>query len=254
MSATRYDDIGVLYSRHRRADPRIADLVASAIGHAQSIVDVGAGTGSYEPENRKVVAVEPSEVMIRQRSRESGPIVRAVAEALPFSDKSFDAAMTILSVQHWSDPRRGLAELCRVAHRRVVLTFEPAIHNGFWLFAEYLPKVQILLGQRSTPSVDEVAELIDASVVEVVPIPHDCIDGFGLAYWRRPHAYLDPEIGACISALAMLEPADLQAGFLSLQEDLRTGAWEERHGGLLTREAIDGGFRIVIGGPDPAIT
>ncbi len=254
MSATRYDDIGVLYSRHRRADPRIAELVASAIGHAQSIVDVGAGTGSYEPENRKVVAVEPSDVMIRQRSRQSSPIVRAVAEALPFSDKSFDAAMTILSVQHWSDPRRGLAELCRVAHRRVVLTYEPAIHHGFWLFAEYLPKVQTLLGQQSTPSVDEVAELIDASAVEVVPIPHDCIDGFGWAYWRRPHAYLDPEIRACISALAMLEPADLEAGLLSLQEDLSTGAWEERHRDLLTREAIDGGFRIVIGGTDPAIT
>jgi ubiquinone/menaquinone biosynthesis C-methylase UbiE len=253
MTATRYDDIGVLYSRHRRADPRIADLVTLAIGHAQSIVDVGAGTGSYEPKNRKVVAVEPSEVMIRQRSRESAPILRAVAEALPFSDKSFDAAMTILSVHHWSDPRRGLAELCRVAHRRVVLTFEPAIHNRFWLFAEYLPKLQMLLDGQSTPSVEEVAELIDASVVEVVPIPHDCTDGFGWAYWRRPHAYLDPEIRACISALAMLEPADLQAGLLSLQEDLRTGAWKERHGDLLSREAIDGGFRIVIGGPDPAI-
>jgi SAM-dependent methyltransferase len=252
MTAARYDDIGVLYSRHRRADPRIADLVTAAIGNAQSIVDVGAGTGSYEPQGRDVVAVEPSEVMVRQRSRQSGPIVRAVAEALPFLDNSFDAAMTVLSIQHWTDPRRGLAELCRVAPRRVVLTFEPAVQKGFWLFAEYLPGVQVLLDQQPTPSVDEVAELIDASAVVVVPIPYDCADGFGWAYWRRPQAYLNPEVRACISALAMLEPADLQTGLLRLQEDLRTGAWEERHRDLLAGDEIDGGFRIVIGGPDPA--
>ncbi|HEX6475895.1 MAG TPA: class I SAM-dependent methyltransferase, partial [Acidimicrobiales bacterium] len=173
----RYDDIGRSYVRHRRPDPRIARQIDAALGDAARVVDVGAGAGSYEPLDRQVVAVDPSPVMIAQRSRGAGPVVRGVAEALPFADDSFDASLAILSLHHWSDKSHGLAELGRVARRRVVLCFDPALEHSFWLVRDYLPEIAALdYGPELSP--EQVADTLDADRVEVVPVPWDCRDGF----------------------------------------------------------------------------
>jgi SAM-dependent methyltransferase len=243
----RYDRIGRLYARYRRPDPRIAGQIEAALGDADRVVDVGAGAGSYESPSRQVVAVEPSGVMIAQRPASAAPAIRAVADRLPLPDRSFGAAAAILTVHHWPDPRVGLAELCRVAPRRVVLTFDPAVHNRLWLLEEYVYGAAQLEESRAL-SVDLVAEAIGAHTVDVVPVAHDCVDGFGWAYWRRPQMYLDPEARSCISMLAQLSPGDLEPGLARLAADLRTGAWARRHADLLERHAIDGGYRLVIAG------
>ena len=240
-----YDRIGTRYRRHRRPDPRIAAQVLAALGDASTVLNVGAGTGSYEPRDRRVVAVEPSMIMIRQRPADGAPVVQACAESLPFPKGSFDALQSILSVHHWADRAAGLAECIRIAPRRVLLMFEPAIHNAFWLLDEYLPAAATLEAARA-PTVAEVAHTLDAHRVEVVPVPHDCIDGFGWAYWRRPEMYLDENVRACISMLAALSRAELDPGLARLERDIRSGAWEARHRDLLERDTIDGGFRLVI--------
>jgi SAM-dependent methyltransferase len=243
--AATYDVIGTAYARHRRAEPRIADALWAALGSARTILDVGAGTGSYEPSDRAVVAVEPSAVMIAQRPATAPPVVTATAGALPFAERSFDAAIAVLTVHHWADPARGVAEMRRVAHRQVVLTFDPVVHSHFWLLADYVPAAAELEVARALP-LDRMAELLGATRVETVPVPHDCVDGFGWAYWRRPAAYLDPEVRSCISMLAQLEPGDLQDGLARLAEDLASGDWVRRHGHLLDQEYIDGGYRLLV--------
>ena len=245
MREPAYDVIGRRYARHRRPDPRIARQILDALGDADSVLDVGAGTGSYEPRDRHVVAVEHSSVMIAQRSRGSPPVVQGRAEELPFPDRAFDAALAIFTVHHWPDRRRGLAELVRVASRRVVLTFDPAGHGDFWLWREYVPAAAALEMARA-PSVEEVADAIDATRVEVVPVPWDCADGFGAAYWRRPEAYLDEDVRSCISCLAALPPSDVEPGIERLRSDLAGGAWSRRHADLLERDSLDGGYRLVI--------
>lgn len=243
--APAYDRIGRLYARHRRSDPRIAAPILAALGGAASVVDVGAGTGSYEPAGATVVAVEPSAVMVAQRGPGSAPALRAVAGALPFADATFDAAMAVLTVHHWPDPEAGLAELCRVARRVVVLTFDPAVHFSYWLVREYLPEIGAL-PSAAVPSIGRVAEALGADRVETVPVPADCVDGFNWAYWRRPAAYLDPEVRACISGLAQL-PAALVAERMSrLARDLADGTWDARHADLRHLDAVDGGFRLVV--------
>ena len=181
--------------------------------------------------------------MAAQRPADSPAVVRAVAESLPFRDRAFDAAMAVLTVHHWRDPHRGLAELSRVATRRVVLTFDQSAHDAFWLLSEYVPAAR-RMGPGIT--VEAVADAIAATRVEVVPVPHDCVDGFGWAYWRRPERYLDPEARACISMLAALDPGDVEPGMQRLAGDLASGVWHDRHRDLLARDAIDGGFRLVV--------
>lgn len=250
MSATAwsqpaYDRIGRVYSRHRRPDPRIARSIRQALGYARTVINVGAGAGSYEPDDREVVAVEPSAVMIRQRRSGSVSVVQACAEALPFPERAFEAAMAILTVHHWPDRVTGFAEMNRVARRRMVLCFDPEIHNQFWLLRDYLPAAADLECSRA-PRLDEVVESLGATRVEVVPVPHDCVDGFGWAYWRRPDAYLDPDVRSCISMLAQLDETQLDAGLEQLAEDLSSGRWARRYAHLLERESIDGGFRLVV--------
>jgi SAM-dependent methyltransferase len=240
-----YDRIGLAYARRRQPDPRIAAQIIDALGDAETVVDVGAGTGSYEPHDRRVVAVEPSTVMIAQRPPGSAPVVRAWAEALPFRNDTFDAALAILTVHHWPDKERGLAELVRVAARRIVFTFDPDVHYSFSLLDEYFPAAMEHERDR-VPAVDDVARAIGATRVEVIPVPHDCTDGFGWAYWRRPEAYLDPEVRACISMFARLDPADVEPGVERLRRDLESGEWYERHADLLDKEWVDGGYRLVI--------
>jgi SAM-dependent methyltransferase len=239
MSAL-YDTIGRSYREHRRPDPRIAAYIDRALGDAATVVNVGAGTGSYEPQDRTVVAVEPSLTMIRQRR--GGAVVQAAAEAIPLPTASFDAAMAIITIHHWADWRAGLAELRRVAERVVVLGFDAALHNAFWLIDEYLPGAPV----QATPSLDEVIDALGAVDVIPISVPHDCVDGFFGAYWRRPEAYLDPAVRACISALAGGRDAEHRPGLDRLAADVASGAWRARHRDLLERDTYDVGMRLVV--------
>lgn len=241
----RYDRIGSVYARHRRPDPRVAAQIDRALGDGTTIVNVGAGTGSYEPANRHVVAVEPSAVMISQRRPGTAPALRAVAEHLPFADRSFDAALALLTVHHWPDASAGLAEMSRVARRLVIFTFDPVVHMDFWMVQDYLPESGAL-PSTDVISPEAVAEAVGAQSIEVVPVPADCIDGFYWAYWCRPRAYLDPEVRACISGIAQLDDELVAERMVRLAADLDDGTWEKRHGHLRARSSIDGGFRLVV--------
>ena len=177
-----YDAIGSTYATTRRPDRRIAAHITAALADARSVINVGAGAGSYEPP-QTVAAVEPSSVMIRQRPAGAAPVVRACAEALPFADDAADAVMALLTVHHWSDLEAGIAELRRVARRRiVVLTWDQRVIRSFWLVRDYLPQAAAFDDTRAVP-VDRLAELLGGARVEAVPVPHDCTDGFGAAYW-----------------------------------------------------------------------
>jgi SAM-dependent methyltransferase len=240
-----YDEIGTGYTRHRRADPRLAAPIHTALGDAVRVLNVGAGTGSYEPTDREVVALEPSSVMVRQRQVGLAPVVQAWAESMPFLDRSFDAVMSVLSVHHWSDRPAGFAELRRVAQRRVVLTFDPEVHNRMWL-VDYLPEIR---GLRSSagPAISEVAHGLGGAEVMVLRVPHDCRDGMTVAFWRRPHAYLDAEVRLGGSALRELDTSTVERGLARLDRDLRNGTWVRRYGHLLELKELDCGLRLVVG-------
>lgn len=244
-TSTSYDRIGLGYARFRKPDPRIAARIMSALGDARTVVNVGAGAGSYEPTDRAVLAVEPSEEMVKQRPPDAAPCIRAAAERLPLFDQSFDAAMGILTIHHWSDPVGGLRELVRVARRIVLFAYEPTIHSMFWLWQEYFPAAACTSAASELP-IAQVAEVIGAHRVETVLVPHDCSDGFGPAHWRRPAAYLDPDVRSCISGLARLPAKDIEPGLNRLRRDLDSGAWHARHRDLLNRNAIDAGLRRVV--------
>lgn len=243
-----YDDIGRGYATHRQPDPRIARQVLAALGDAHRVLNVGAGAGSYEPDDgRSVVAVEPSAVMRAQRPLGSAPCVDGVAGALPFADDAFDATLTVFSVHHWPDQRAGLDELRRVAPRNVILTFDPRFHERYWLVRDYLPEAADL--PASWPLLpEEMAEHLGGGAVEPVPVPADCLDGFFWAFWRRPEAYLDPVVRACSSGIAQL-PDDLVAERMErLAADLASGAWHERNADLLALDEVDAGYRLVVTG------
>jgi SAM-dependent methyltransferase len=248
---TRYDTIGRGYADHRRPDPRIEAQILRALGDAKTVVNVGAGSGSYEPMDRPVVAVEPSTVMIDQRPPGSAPVVRAAAETLPFGDGAFDAAMAILTVHHWSDPTVGLRELPRVSRRQVVFTFLVdstfAVHD--WLSRDYFPAFGSFLFDPKADSAG-MLDVLGEAVVEPILVPHDCVDGFGGAYWRRPEAYLDPGVRRSISAFAMIGDDDLHAGLDRLAADLESGEWHRRNAELLELDVVDLGYRLVIAGDD----
>ena len=269
------------YAERRRPDPRIEAAIAAALGDAASVVNVGAGAGSYEPRDRRVVAVEPSLHMLAQRQRSvaskglprlreadggragerrsrapeeplallqerqplesSGTLVRAAAEALPFADASFDAALAVLTIHHW-EWRRGIAELRRVAPRVVVLTFETEMPRPFWLF-DYFPG--ILEGDRARmPPIEELCAALDGRATPL-PIPHDCTDGFLGAFWRSPSAYLDERVRAPISGFVLLSEEERARGLDRLADDLDSGAWEAAHGALLTQDTLDIGYRLI---------
>jgi SAM-dependent methyltransferase len=242
---TVYDTIGRSYRRTRRADPRIAAAISAALGDASSVVNVGAGAGSYEPP-QTLLAVEPSGVMIEQRPADAAPVVQAVAEALPLRDKSVDAALAVLTVHHWADVAAGVAEMRRVARRRLVFfTWRPEWVAQFWLLAEYLPAAAETDERQAVPLQTLCALLNGDCQVQTVPVPHDCLDGFGAAFWRRPEAYLDPQVRAGISMLAKTEEAALQTGLHRLEDDLRTGRWHREHAPLLHLDALDVGYCTV---------
>jgi SAM-dependent methyltransferase len=237
-----YDRIGRSYVATRGEDPRIAAAIHAALGDARTVLNVGAGAGAYEPRDRDVTAVEPSAVMRAQRPPGAAPCSDARAEALPFPDGAFDAAMAVFSDHHWSDRLAGLRELRRVARRAVVMQWDPATRDAFWLPRDYLPS--FAYGLDGT--FDAVRAALGVTREEVVPIPHDCRDGFLLAYWRRPEAYLDATVRANISVFALLPAAEVDAMVASLRADLESGAWERRHAELLARDELDLGYRILI--------
>jgi len=248
-SAQLYDTIGATYTVTRRTEPRIAEQIWAALGDAQTVLNVGAGTGSYEPPGLDVTAVEPSAVMRAQRPAGAAPCVAATAESLPFEDQSFDAAMAVCTVQHWQDPIAGLREMRRVARRVVVFTFEVVFAfdtsdpDRFWLTRDYLPEVADLRVGRH--SLTEVARAIGARM-EPVLIPWDCVDGFFEAYWRRPEAYLDENVRRGISVWARVGPDAEQRAVHSLRDDLASGRWAERNRDLVDLDAAELGARLLI--------
>jgi SAM-dependent methyltransferase len=241
---TLYDRIGKTYASTRRSDARIAAAIMRALGDAHTVVNVGAGTGAYEPANRAICAVEPSTHMIRQRKAGTAFIVQASAEALPFHDDTFDAALALLTVHHWTDWRQGLDEMRRVADRLVIFTFEPSDAGNFWLTDTYFPEI-VELARGRGPSVGELARHLGDCKMDRVAIPHDCADGFLAAYWRRPEAYLDPRVRAGISGFALLDQGVVARGVARLRRDLESGIWEDRFGHLRQLEELDVCYRIL---------
>lgn len=242
-----YDSIGRGYATFRIPDPRIASVIDAALGDAASVVNVGAGTGSYESPGRTVLAVEPSEVMIGQRPAPplAAPCVQGWAESLPLESRSVDAAMAILSIHHWTDLERGLREMARVARKRVVLLTWVPDASSFWLTEDYFP--QILAHDRAIfPDSPTLATMLERTIgparMTPVPIPHECTDGFLCAYWRRPECYLDAGRRNAISSFARI---DAEPGLAKLRADLESGRWAERHRELAGLEALDLGYRIV---------
>jgi SAM-dependent methyltransferase len=245
---TIYDRIGDGYTRSRRPDPRIASQIRKALGTAATVVNIGAGSGSYEPEDISVVAVEPSVVMIAQRPAGAAPGVRAVAESLPFPDGAFDAGMAVLTVHHWHDAAGGLRELRRVVRGVIaVLTWDQVIFDSFWMVADYVPASGRL--DRQLPAPESIASFLGGGAVVPVLVPADCLDGFYAAWWRRPEAYLDPAVRSGISGLARLDDREIERGIERLRGDLRTGAWHKRYRELLDLEEYDAGYRLVIAPP-----
>ncbi|MEL6663854.1 MAG: class I SAM-dependent methyltransferase [Pseudomonadota bacterium] len=240
--AALYDKIGGGYAKHRKPDPRIAEQIHAALGNARTVLNVGAGAGSYEPADRDVIALEPSAEMIRQRPPGAARAVQGVAEHIPFEDDAFEATMAVLTVHHWADAEAGLKEMRRVAKDRlVILTFDAA-GPYFWL-ADYLPEI-VDMDQPIMPPLEDFARLLGNVRVDPVPVPHDCTDGFLGAYWRRPSAYLDPEVRGAISTFAKLDtPAP---ALKRLEDDLQSGAWADRYRHLLERDRLDIGYRLVI--------
>lgn len=244
--AQLYDTIGTSYTATRRTEPRIAAQLWAALGDARTVLNVGAGTGSYEPRDRHVLAVEPSAVMRAQRRPDAAPCLVGSAESLPFDDQSFDAAMAFATVHHWPDPIAGLRELRRVARRVVVFTHDTSDdgwRDRFWLTRDYLPEVSDLLAGR--PSVSELADAIGARL-EPVLVPWDCVDGFFEAYWRRPEAYLDESIRRGTSVWSRLGPQVEQRAVHRLRADLASGRWAERNRDLVGLDAAELGLRLLI--------
>lgn len=243
----RYDAIGTTYTETRQPDPRVEARLRHALRGAERVVNVGGGTGSYEQAGPVVAAVDPSPVMLAQRRPTAAPAARAVAEHLPFRDAAFDAALMIFTIHHWTDWRAGLAEVRRVAGRAVVVTWDPAVQDDFWLVADYMPEV--LSGEwdfGATPSLDELAAELGGARVEPLPVPADCHDGFFAAYWARPERYLDPLVRAGISCFALLDQDVVAQRMDRLADDLTSGAWDARHPGLRDPPELDVGYRLVV--------
>jgi SAM-dependent methyltransferase len=241
-----YDTIGRGYRDVRRTDGRIASAIWSGLADASSVVNVGAGAGSYEPQDRKVIAIEPSALMIAQRPPEAAPAIRAAAEALPLGDQAVDAAMAVLTMQHWDDLEAGVRELVRVARRRVVLvTMDVEVLAQLWLFRDYLPETAADHAARF-PSIRRLLGLLPNAATAVIPVPRDCADGFMAAFWGRPEAYLDPRIRVATSPWHLLAPETVDRALDRLERDLASGEWDRRHGDLRRRQELDVGLRLVV--------
>jgi len=245
MAEATYDRIGLGYSAVRQPEPRIAARLEAALGDAKTVLNVGAGTGSYEPGNREVTAVEPSRQMIAQRPPDAAPVVEGVAESLPFDQGSFDAAMAIITIHHWSDVGAGLAEMVRVARRRVVvLTFDPAPAKELWLVRDYFPGA-LEYHARAMPPIAELSAALPNASVEAVPVPSNCADGFFIGIWDRPEMHLDPDVRRASSCWHQMPQAEIERGLARLSADLESGGWDKRNGDLRKLPELDVGLRLV---------
>jgi SAM-dependent methyltransferase len=239
-----YDRIGHNYGAIRRADPRLAEPIWQALGDARTVVNVGAGTGSYEPRDRQVTAVEPSAVMIAQRPAQAAPATQGVAEDLPFVDDSFDAAMAILTLHHWRDFDAGVREMMRVARRRVVIVaFDLEVANELWTVRDYLPEL-MTANARSFPSMKQLVDVLPAVTVQPLMMPRDCTDRMFAALWARPEQHLDPEVRAATSAWHQVPLAAAARALRQLRSDLASGRWDKRYGHLRTTPEWDVGLRL----------
>jgi SAM-dependent methyltransferase len=240
-----YERHGEGYAVHRRTDPRIAALVHDGLGPAQTVLNVGAGAGSYEPTDRRVVAVEPSEAMRAQRPADRAPVVAAVAEHLPFANLAFDASMATITVHQWTNARRGLGELRRVTRGPVViLTFDGDALARFWL-AAYVPEL-IVAERRRYPAIDAIRRALGGATVRTVPVPIDCVDGFTEAYYARPECLLDPAVRRAQSAWTFVDPAIADRGIAQLRADLDSGVWDARYGSWRTMSSFEGSLCLIV--------
>jgi SAM-dependent methyltransferase len=244
-----YDAHGHGYAQQRRADPRIAAFIEAALGGARSVVNVGAGAGSYEPAHAEVIAVEPSATMRAQRPPHLSPAIAGVAESLPLDDDSVDAAMAVLTVHHWSDPEAGLREMRRVARGPVVvlsIDFDAEARN--WLVQDYLPELPVDDRDRM-PSLEEIGAILGGVAIEPVPVPGDCEDHFLVGLLTRPEAYLRPEVRGAQSGWRYLGAEVERRAVAALARDLESGAWDERHGAWRELDSYDGGLRLIVSPP-----
>lgn len=241
-----YNSIGVDYAGTRRPDPRLAELIHAQIVDLETVLNVGAGAGSYEPDGKTLVALEPSWKMISQRPAGAAPCVCGAAEELPFPDKSFDGGLALLTLHHWRDIEQGLSELERVVTKRLVIhTWDPEATEHYWLVDDYIPELLAFDAQRF-PKIDELTARFRSARVIKAPIPHDCTDGFQGAYWRRPEAYFDACVKRGISTFQQICQQTLAEGLARLRADLDSGLWRKRYAGLLDKETIDLGYRLIV--------
>ncbi|HWI96897.1 MAG TPA: class I SAM-dependent methyltransferase [Solirubrobacterales bacterium] len=245
MNGAAYDEIGVNYSDFRRADPRIEARVWAALGDARSVANIGAGTGSYEPRDREVIAIEPSSLMIAKRPEGAAPALQGTAEALPLDEQSVDAAMAILTIHHWSDLGAGLTEMRRVARQRIVLLTIDATKNAeIWTLAEYFPEA-MALEEELMPSIASLESRLPGATIETVPMPSRCRDEFTSALWDRPELFLEPATLRASSLWHRLSPKVIERGQERLRADLESGRWDEAHGHLRALPELDIGLRLI---------
>lgn len=245
MASIDYDACAPSYPSQRRADPRIAACIEAALGEARTVVNVGAGAGSYEPLARHVIAVEPSAGMRAQRPAHLAPAIDATAERLPLGDDSVDAAMAIITIHHWDDPAAGLREMRRVARGPiVVLTFDIDALANFWMIRDYLPEA-LADDRKRFPTIETIIDTLGGAAVQAVAIPSDCTDGFFESHYAKPEQYLHPDVRVAQSVWPRLPPGVEQRAIQALTSDLESGVWDRRHGHLRAQTAYEGGLRLV---------
>jgi SAM-dependent methyltransferase len=244
---SHYDVIGSGYARTRREDPLIYNRIVACLGGSKTVVNVGAGAGSYEPSDRNVLAVEPSEVMARQRGENSAPVIKATANTLPLHDKSFDAAMTVISIHHWyPDQLQGVKEMCRVARNRVVVvTYDPRVSSRMWLLADYLPEVAEL-DNRIFPLPEAICDWMGCETqIESVPISRETPDWTLMSFWAHPERVLDPVARAATSGFSRQPKEVVERVVTAVSRDLKGGQWDEKYGHLRNLKELDAGLRII---------
>jgi SAM-dependent methyltransferase len=245
--AFNYDKLGQKYAGYRQTDPGIAAYVNKALGNAKTVLNVGAGAGSYEPTDRYVVAVEPSLIMRQQRLiNNKFPAINAKGDNLPFDDNSFDATMAMVTIHHWPDMDKGLKELRRVTKEQVIImTFDPAALDKFWN-VHYFPEL-IEVEKARYPTIEFIRNSLggNCEVVEV-PIPFDCVDGFQEAFYGRPEAFLEKEVRLSQSAWGFLGDDVQERIVKSLEDDLKSGEWDKKYGHYRTQPTFTCALRLII--------
>lgn len=237
-----YDKFAEQYEVFRKPDKRIADRISKHLVGAQRIINVGAGSGAYEPTHCEVVAIEPSQKMIARRKKTTATVIQGFAEDLPFGDNEFDVATGILTIHHWSDISQGLAEMRRVAKHKVVLLTWIDDSPKYWL-EDYLPEMREI-DKALFPTLDELDQWLGGISSEVVGIPSDCTDGFMCAYWKRPESYLNENVRAAISTFARMH--NVGQGLSQLAADISSGKWHSKYGNFLNKTSLDLGYRLVV--------